>query len=53
MQKGTRFTAHITSLDSGDANKKIAFDVFEAIESSNVSYTEVMLSGYKDYSGMT
>ncbi|XP_065846074.1 uncharacterized protein [Oscarella lobularis] len=50
MQKGTRFTAHITSLDSGDANKKIAFDVFEAIESSNVSYTEVMLSGYKDYS---
>ncbi|XP_065836058.1 uncharacterized protein [Oscarella lobularis] len=49
MQKGTRTTAHITSLDPGNANKRIAYDVFKAIESSETGYAEVMLTGYKDY----
>ena len=35
MQKGNRFTAHITSLDPGNANKRLAYDVFKAIEQSS------------------
>ena len=49
MQKGDRSTAHITSLDPGNANKRLAYDVFQAIEASNVGYGEVMLTGYRDY----
>ena len=49
MKKGDRSTAHITSLDSGNANKRLAYDVFKAIEASSIGYEEVMLTGYRDY----
>ena len=49
MQKGNRYTAHITSLDPGNANKRLAYDVFKAIEQSSGGYEEVMLTGYSDY----
>ncbi|XP_062520464.1 uncharacterized protein LOC134195456 [Corticium candelabrum] len=49
MKKGDRSTAHITSLDPGNANKRLAYDVFKAIEASSIGYEEVMLTGYRDY----
>ncbi|XP_062516971.1 uncharacterized protein LOC134192262 [Corticium candelabrum] len=49
MQKGNKYTAHITSLDPGNANKRLAYDVFKAIEQSSGGYEEVMLTGYRDY----
>jgi ubiquinone biosynthesis protein UbiJ len=53
MQKGNRLTAHITSLDSGNANKRFAYPEFKAIDNSLASYSEVMLSGYQDYRNKT
>ncbi|XP_062522222.1 uncharacterized protein LOC134197002 [Corticium candelabrum] len=49
MKKGHRSNAHITSLDPGNANKRLAYDVFQAIEASSIGYEEVMLTGYRDY----
>lgn len=49
MQKGNYLTAHITSLDPGNANKRFAYTEFKAIDGSVESYAEVMLSGYQDY----
>ncbi|XP_065832697.1 uncharacterized protein [Oscarella lobularis] len=49
MVKGTRNTANITSLDSHDNNNRFAYDVFKAINTSAYGYTEVMLSGYRDF----
>ena len=49
MQKRYKFSAHITSLDPGNANKRLAYDVLKAIEQSSVQYEEVMLTGYRDY----
>ena len=49
MQKGSRSTAHITSLDPGNANKNLAYDVLKAIENSQEGYNQVMLTGYQDY----
>ena len=49
MQKGSRSTAHITSLDPGNANKRLAYDVLKAIENSREGYSQIMLTGYQDY----
>eukprot|EP00118_Oscarella_pearsei_P023488 m.281541 g.281541 ORF g.281541 m.281541 type:complete len:340 (+) comp40649_c0_seq14:367-1386(+) len=49
MQKGTRTNSGITTLDPGNANKKFALHVFEAIESSAAGYNQVMLTGYQDH----
>ena len=49
MQKGSRSTAHITSLDPGNANKRLAYDVLKAIENSQEGYNQIMLTGYQDY----
>ena len=49
IQKGTRSTAHITSLDPGNANKRLAYDVLKAIENSQEGYSQIMLTGYQDY----
>lgn len=49
MLKGTRHTANITHLDPLDDNNQLAYDVFRAINTSATGYSEVMLSGYRDY----
>ena len=49
MQKGNHLTAHTTSLDPGNANKRFPYPEFKAIDNSLESYSEVMLSGYQDY----
>ena len=51
MQKGDRSTAHILTLDSQNANKRLAYDVLKAIEASSVGYQEMMLTGYRNYTG--
>ncbi|XP_062519924.1 uncharacterized protein LOC134194952 [Corticium candelabrum] len=53
MQKGSRSTAHITSLDPGNANKRLAYDVLKAIENSHEGYIQIMLTGYQDYQRKT
>ncbi|XP_062516049.1 uncharacterized protein LOC134191442 [Corticium candelabrum] len=49
MQRGNRSTANILTPKSGDANKRLAYDVFKAIEASNGGYQEVRLTAFPDY----
>lgn len=51
VQMGDRHSAHITSLDPGNVNRNLAYDVLQAIEGSPEGYSEVMLTGYRDYDG--
>jgi hypothetical protein len=48
MGQGTRLTAHITSLDPGNANKKLAYDLV-----TTMPFNDLMFSGYQDYNNQT
>ena len=49
MKEGNRSNANITSLDPGNANKRLAYDVLKAIENSKEGYSQIMLTGYQNY----